>query len=170
MIWGFRHGITVNLMMYCINRPVMLKSTTESTRYIWAACVKHEYYNTIYTIYTINTMAWIFVQYILNWQYVNLQIGQQWCTLRKKVEPKRLHPWSHFMVRNLAPPMALWWNFPRWNCCRLKKRSKTAELRTMEPKFFSVMIMKEKKAPPSKVAPFSKTAPGWSRAPLFSQC
>ncbi len=30
-------------------------------------------------------------------------------TLRKKVEPKQLHPWSRFMVRNSAPPLALFW-------------------------------------------------------------
>ncbi len=29
--------------------------------------------------------------------------------------------------------------------------------------FFLIMIVKEKTAPPSKVALFSKTAPGWSR-------
>ncbi len=32
-----------------------------------------------------------------------------WPTLRKKVEPKQLQPWSRFMVRNSAPPLALFW-------------------------------------------------------------
>ena len=43
-------------------------------------------------------------------------------TLRKKVEPKRLHPWSCFMVRNSAPP---WHHFgkkrlhpPKWHRCQ----------------------------------------------------
>ncbi len=40
----------------------------------------------------------------------------------KKVGPKRLHPWSRFMVRNSAPPVALFWHhFQRWSCFRLKK-------------------------------------------------
>ena len=52
------------------------------------------------------------------------------------MEPKQLQPWSHFMVRNSAPLVALFW------CLN--------------------MIIKEKTASPSKVAPFSKTAPGWS--------
>ena len=60
-------------------------------------------------------------------------------TPRKKVEPKRLHPWSRFMVCNSALPLALFW-------CR----------------FFLNMIIKGKTAPPSEVAPFSKMAPGWS--------
>ncbi len=30
-----------------------------------------------------------------------------WGTLRNKVKPKRLHPWSCFTVRNSAPPVAL---------------------------------------------------------------
>ncbi len=34
----------------------------------------------------------------------------------KKVETKRLHPWSRLMVRNSAPPLALFW------CQRFPKR------------------------------------------------
>ncbi len=60
-------------------------------------------------------------------------------SLRKKVEPKRLHPWRRFMVRNSAPPLALFW-------CHLQ-----------------TWLLRGKTAPPSKVAPFSKTVPGWSR-------
>ncbi len=40
----------------------------------------------------------------------------------KKVEPKRLHPWSRFMVRNSGPPLALFWcHLQRWSCFCLKK-------------------------------------------------
>ena len=44
------------------------------------------------------------------------------CTLRKKVEPKWIHPWSRLMVWNSAPPVALFWHhLRRWSCFRLKK-------------------------------------------------
>ncbi len=46
------------------------------------------------------------------------------CSLRKKVEPKWLHPWSRFMVRNSAPPVALFWShLQRWSCFCLFERS-----------------------------------------------
>ncbi len=47
------------------------------------------------------------------------------CHWEKEVEPKRLHPWSRFMVRNSAPPVALFWcHFQRWSCFRPNKGPK----------------------------------------------
>ena len=88
-------------------------------------------------------------------------------SLRKKVEPKQLHPWSRFMVRNSAPPLALFWcHLQMWSCFCLKKGPKQ-----LHPGWWSrfgsnggavlaakklEMIIKGKTAPPSQVAPFSK--------------
>ena len=44
------------------------------------------------------------------------------CTLRKRVESKRLLPWSRFMARNSAPLVAVFWcHFERWSCFGLQK-------------------------------------------------
>ena len=40
-----------------------------------------------------------------------------WCYTEKEVEPKQLYHWSLFMVRNPAPPVALFWHhFLWWSC------------------------------------------------------
>ncbi len=45
----------------------------------------------------------------MHWEHTqNISLISEKLT-EKKVEPKQLHPWSYFMVRNSAPPLALFW-------------------------------------------------------------
>ncbi len=56
-------------------------------------------------------------------QHVNLNHCFYTALTEKKVEPKRLHPWSRFMVLNSAPPLALFWchdYFKGKNGCTLR--------------------------------------------------
>ncbi len=60
---------------------------------------------------------------VANEPLVTAIMHYSFAALRKKVEPKRLHPWSRFMVCNSAPPLALFWcHLQRWSCFCLKKR------------------------------------------------
>ncbi len=53
------------------------------------------------------------------------ELTKVFTSLRKKSGAK-IHPWSHFMVRNSAPHVALFWcHFQRWSCFRLKKGQKS---------------------------------------------
>ncbi len=85
----------------------------------------------------------------------------------KKVEPKQLHPWSRFMVRNSAPPLALFWCHLQ-SCFCLKKRSETAPPWLMEPFwlqewsrfFFLKRLFRKKQLQPPRWQHFPKQLQG----------